>query len=79
MPKVFSGVQVRALEFFHSKPFLHGPPIVHESIVKLEQIWTSLVPVEGKCTATAFKDILYYCVCVQSWGRGLGKNRIQVK
>ncbi|MCI4395832.1 hypothetical protein PGIGA_G00196580 [Pangasianodon gigas] len=48
IPKVFSGVEVRALcrtlEFFHSNlhtPCLHGARFVHRGIVMLEQVWTS--------------------------------------
>ncbi|MCJ8748173.1 hypothetical protein PDJAM_G00162490 [Pangasius djambal] len=48
IPKVFSGVEVRALcrtlEFFHSNlhtPCLHGARFVHRGIVMLEQIWAS--------------------------------------
>ncbi|MCJ8748244.1 hypothetical protein PDJAM_G00162700, partial [Pangasius djambal] len=45
IPKVFSGVEVRALcrtlEFFHSNlhtPCLHGARFVHRGIVMLEQV-----------------------------------------
>ncbi|MCI4389931.1 hypothetical protein PGIGA_G00116720 [Pangasianodon gigas] len=45
IPKVFSGVEVRALcrtlEFFHSNlhtPCLHGARFVHRGIVMLEQL-----------------------------------------
>ncbi|MCJ8742121.1 hypothetical protein PDJAM_G00078520 [Pangasius djambal] len=48
IPKVFSGVEVRALcrtlEFFHSNlhtPCLHGARFVHRGIVMLEQVWAS--------------------------------------
>ena len=44
IPKVFDGVDVRALcrpvKFFHTdlnKPFLHGPRFVHGGIVMLKQ------------------------------------------
>ncbi|MCI4394312.1 hypothetical protein PGIGA_G00167270 [Pangasianodon gigas] len=50
IPKVFSGVEVRALsrtlEFFHSnfgKPCLHGARFVYRSIVMLEQCETPFV------------------------------------
>ncbi|MCJ8741355.1 hypothetical protein PDJAM_G00069720 [Pangasius djambal] len=48
IPKVFSGVEVRALcrtlEFFHSNlhtPCLHGARFVHRGIVMQEQVWAS--------------------------------------
>ncbi|MCI4386200.1 hypothetical protein PGIGA_G00059530 [Pangasianodon gigas] len=48
IPKVFSGVEVRALcrtlEFFHSNlhtPCLHGARFVHRGIAMLEQVWAS--------------------------------------
>ena len=44
IPKVFDGVEVRALcrsvKFFHNnldKPFLYGPHFVHQGIVMLKQ------------------------------------------
>ncbi|MCI4392257.1 hypothetical protein PGIGA_G00144020, partial [Pangasianodon gigas] len=62
IPKVFSGVEVRALyrtlEFFHSNlhtPCLHGARFVHRGIVMLEQIF-------------------YTIVCFQLCGNSLGKN-----